>query len=170
MASSPYIYRIFVTDPEFRNKYREHVAQHNKKLREDPLPDAGFDLLCPGVPILAASGSTVSVDFGLVGVMYKKTGMNEYAPVAYTTEPRSSISKTPLRLANSRGIIDAGYRGHLLGKFDVLGLESYSIQPYQRLLQVLAPTLDAFSVELVDRLEDLGVTRRGAGGFGSTGF
>ena len=32
--------------------------------------------------------------------------------------PRSSIYKTPLRLANNTGIIDSGYRGNLMGAFD----------------------------------------------------
>ena len=40
--------------------------------------------------------------------------------------PRSSLSKTMLRLANSVGIIDAGYRGHLIGMFDVINNEENS--------------------------------------------
>ena len=37
---------------------------------------------------------------------------------AYYLFPRSSISKTPLRLANSIGLIDGGYRGELIGMVD----------------------------------------------------
>ena len=37
---------------------------------------------------------------------------------AYYLFPRSSISKTPLRLANSIGLIDGGYRGELVGMVD----------------------------------------------------
>jgi dUTP pyrophosphatase len=84
--------------------------------------------------------------------------------------PRSSLSKTSLRLANSVGIIDSGYRGNLIGMFDLLGIESYEVNQYDRLVQVCAPGLVPIYVEIVDMLEDLGThTLRGTGGFGSTG-
>jgi dUTP pyrophosphatase len=156
-----YCFRMFVADTNFRNKYREHVTEHNERLRTNPLMDSGFDMLCPE-GVLARCGELLSIDSGIVGVMYR-----DGRPVAYTTEPRSSISKTPLRLANSRGIIDAGYRGNLIGKFDVLA--DYTVTQYQRLLQVLTPTLEPFSVVIVETLEELGSTQRGSGGFGSTG-
>ena len=82
--------------------------------------------------------------------------------------PRSSISKTPLRLANSTGIIDAGYRGHLMGMFDVIYVNETNINKYDRHLQICAPGLIPIVVDIV---EDLGEeTARGDGGFGSTGF
>ena len=92
----------------------------------------------------------------------------------YYMYPRSSISKTPLRLANSVGIIDSGYRGHLMGMFDCLPLaqagESYTIQPFDRLLQICSPDLGPIYVLLVDFENELGGnTERGIGGFGSTG-
>jgi dUTP pyrophosphatase len=159
---STYCFRIFVRDPDFRNKYREHAKLHNDRLRTDPLMDSGFDLYCP-TQLAATAGSLLSIDLGIVGVMYR-----DGRAVAYTTEPRSSICNTPLRLANSRGIIDAGYRGNLIGKFDVQR-DCYKIEPGTRLLQVLTPTLEPFPVEIVDTLEQLGTSIRGERGFGSTG-
>ncbi len=83
--------------------------------------------------------------------------------------PRSSISKTPLRLANSTGIVDSGYRGPLIGMFDCLRPQ-YVVERFDRLIQVCAPGLMPIYVELVDRVEDLGEdTVRGEGGIGSTG-
>jgi len=83
--------------------------------------------------------------------------------------PRSSISKTPLRLANSTGIVDSGYRGPLIGMFDCI-TPQYVVERFDRLIQVCAPGLMPIFVELVDRLEDLGAeTVRGEGGIGSTG-
>jgi dUTP pyrophosphatase len=79
--------------------------------------------------------------------------------------PRSSLSKTRLRLANSVGIIDSGYRGHLIGAFDAL--DDYSVQAGDRLVQVCAPGLVPIMVTVLDDLGD--VTARGSGGFGSTG-
>ena len=82
--------------------------------------------------------------------------------------PRSSISKTQLRLANSTGIIDAGYRGNLMAMFDVE--ESHTGTKFDRYIQICAPSLVPIIVEIVDSLEDLGEeTERGTGGFGSTG-
>ena len=74
-----------------------------------------------------------------------------------------------MRLANNQGIIDAGYRGNLIGMFDCIEQEYY-IQEYLRLLQICAPGLMPIYVNIVDTFEDLGQsTLRGDGGFGSTG-
>ena len=43
---------------------------------------------------------------------------DDYLPTSYMLVPRSSISKTPLRMANSIGIIDAGYRGEIMAAVD----------------------------------------------------
>jgi len=95
--------------------------------------------------------------------------------------PRSSLSKTQLRLANSTGIIDAGYRGHLMGMFDVVNISpdnlqnenrdaDYFGQKYDRYLQICAPGLVPIIVEIVETKNELGLeTERGDGGFGSTG-
>ena len=47
---------------------------------------------------------------------------------AYYLFPRSSISKTPLRLANSIGLIDGGYRGELVGMVDNIYPEDYAVK------------------------------------------
>jgi dUTPase len=96
--------------------------------------------------------------------------------------PRSSISKTRMRLANSVGIIDAGYRGDLIAAVDTIGLfgstdiwhtwkETLSpIKKYDRYFQVCAPDLSPFLVHIVGTEAELGApTTRGTGGFGSTG-
>ena len=81
--------------------------------------------------------------------------------------PRSSIGKTPLRLANSVGIIDAQYRGYLIVQVDNISNEPYTIQRGQRLFQICSQDLIPFSsVKIVDSLLD---TDRGAKGIGSTG-
>ena len=45
----------------------------------------------------------------------------------YFLMPRSSISKTPLRLCNSVGLIDAGYRGEIMAAVDNIKQEDYTI-------------------------------------------
>ena len=85
--------------------------------------------------------------------------------------PRSSISKSNLRLANNVGIIDAGYRGHLIGMFDVIYTDGITIEKFDRNLQICAPGLIPIIAELVTSMDDLGEkTLRGEGGFGSTGL
>ena len=85
---------------------------------------------------------------------------------AYYLFPRSSISKTPLRMANSIGLIDGGYRGEIMAMCDNIKDFSYIAEKGHRLFQLVAADCSPIHYELVDNLT---VTTRGAGGFGSTG-
>ena len=58
--------------------------------------------------------------------------------VAYYLFPRSSISKTPLRMANSIGLIDGGYRGEIMAMCDNIKSQSYTAEKGQRLFQLVA--------------------------------
>ena len=94
----------------------------------------------------------------------------KWASSGYYSYPRSSISKTPLMLANHVGIIDSGYRGPLIGAFrNIASQVPYVVEEYTRLLQICAPDLRPIIVELVEEsfFEE---TERGSGGFGSTGI
>ncbi len=86
--------------------------------------------------------------------------------IAYYLFPRSSISKTPLRMANSIGLIDGGYRGEIMAMCDNIKTASYMAEKGQRLFQLVATDSSPIHYELVDELE---MTTRGTGGFGSTG-
>lgn len=90
---------------------------------------------------------------------------NKDRNISYYLYPRSSISKTPLRMSNSVGIIDAGYRGPIMVSIDNISDNMYEIKQGQRLFQLCSPTLEAISFELTDVLSE---TTRGEGGFGST--
>ena len=84
----------------------------------------------------------------------------------YYLFPRSSISKTPLRLSNSIGLIDAGYRGEIMAPCDNIKDIEYTVEEGQRLFQLVASDSSPISFSLVDELSE---TSRGTGGFGSTG-
>ena len=186
-------------DPTLKNIYLEAVEKHNQKLAEDPIYyDAGFDLFLPDnstmVAKLSADGqispfnfvsrssiiqnncfmlnSINKVDFKVkcsAMIVDNATLDFIWQPTPFYTYARSSLSKTPLRLANNQGIIDTGYRGNLIGMFDCLS-ENYSPEPNSRLLQICAPGLLPIYVNVVDTIEELGLsTARGEGGFGSTG-
>ena len=85
---------------------------------------------------------------------------------AYYLMPRSSISKTPLRMSNSIGLIDGGYRGEIMASCDNIKDYTYKVEKGQRLFQIVSPDLSPIDYSLVDTLTD---TTRGKGGFGSTG-
>ena len=87
--------------------------------------------------------------------------------IAYYLFPRSSISKTPLRMANSIGLIDGGYRGEIMAMCDNIKPKSYTAEKGQRLFQLVATDSSPIQYELVKELE---MTTRGTGGFGSTGM
>ena len=86
--------------------------------------------------------------------------------IAYFLIPRSSISKTPLRLSNSIGLIDGGYRGELMASCDNIKSECYTIKEGDRLFQLVSQNCSEIKYEIVGELSD---STRGAGGFGSTG-
>jgi dUTPase len=100
-----------------------------------------------------------------------QTPVNRRYNTGYYMYPRSSLSKTAFRLANSVGIIDAGYRGNLMGRFDNVSKDdAFLIQSVWRPVQICAPGLEPIYVEIVDDIAELGAdTARGIGGFGSTG-
>ncbi len=86
---------------------------------------------------------------------------------AYLLMPRSSISKTPLRMANSIGLIDGGYRGEIIAVCDNIKGAPYTAHRGDRLFQLVA--LDGSPIEYELR-DELSATTRGGGGFGSTGL
>ena len=93
------------------------------------------------------------------------------SPVCYYLYPRSSTgAKTPLRLSNSVGIIDTGYRGNIIAIFDNLTINDYNVSEGDRLVQICAPNIEyPLKLNIVSKLESLGITERGEGGLGSTG-
>lgn len=193
----------------YQQKVQEH---NGKILAATATPDSGFDLFMPtdgteygyGVDNLLSRNdinnpgiTTSSCVDGARGLnLAVRACMRKYdnardddtiisaspSPCGFYLYPRSSISKTRMRLANSVGIIDAGYRGDLIAAVDTIGLFGSTdiwhiwketltpIKKYDRYFQVCAPDLSPFLVHIVDTEEDLSPpTTRGHGGFGSTG-
>ena len=137
-------------DKTLREKYMDAANKHNDKVDNSPYPDSGFDLYQPKkirlVPINPVLLEIYSCDMKVKAAMYEGA-----QPVGYYMYPRSSITKTPLRLANSVGIIDSGYRGNLGAKFDEIeGWVGWESEDYHRLLQICSGTLKPFRVVIVD--------------------
>jgi dUTP pyrophosphatase len=165
MTSQDYTFlKIFIDDNELKSIYKSAVDKHNTAVKSSIYPDAGFDLYVPKEYIVKP-GEVGKVDFKIVAAASSSLGR----PMSFFTYPRSSIYKTPLRLANSTGIIDSGYRGTLRGMFDNRSNETYVLEKDTRFLQICSPTLSPIIVSIVDDITHLGITERGDGGFGSTG-
>jgi len=188
---------IFVNDEDDGDLKRLYIGaaeNHNKKILEDPhFYDAGFDLYLPknsnkndilddGTRFFSIGWENNPIPVNKVDFKVKccakiYDGSRSYFTPFYTYA-RSSLSKTPLRLANNQGIIDAGYRGNLIGMFDCIynidnsseRLFDWYMEKYTRMLQICAPALIPIYVNIVNSIEELGpTTLRGQGGFGSTG-
>lgn len=81
--------------------------------------------------------------------------------------PRSGLSiKHGITLINCVGTIDEDYRGELCIPIVNLSTEEYTIQPNERIAQMVIAKYEQAKLEVVTELSD---TVRGEGGFGSTG-
>ncbi len=97
------------------------------------------------------------------------TGFFIELPVGYEAQvrPRSGLAyKYGLTVLNSPGTIDADYRGEVKVLLVNLSNESYTVQPGERIAQVVVARHEQVTWQEVDAL---GETARGAGGYGSTG-
>ena len=117
------------------------------------------------------------------------TGLHVALPEGYEMEirPRSGLTKTKLIIANSPGTVDADFRGVILFIFEAIdciilfpyynnyinnGVTSELHFPYgigDRCAQLLIRRYEEIAWHEVDSLEELGETKRGHGGHGSTG-
>jgi dUTP pyrophosphatase len=161
-----YKLKIYIGNSDIKEKYFEHANNHNYQVLTK-FPNAGFDLLTPVDIVVPKYPSKVT--FVPLDIKCEMIDTMNGTSNGFYMYPRSSISKTPLMLANHIGVIDSGYRGVVMGAFRNLDPESdFIIQANTRLLQITHPSLSPFIVQLVDESE-LSTTARGAGGFGSTG-
>lgn len=154
-----------------KEKYRDAIANFNATV-EDQHRDSGFDIFIPSNIHHSYDDKQISINHCIKAACYKELISTEY-PSGYYMYPRSSISKSRYRMANSVGIIDSGYRGNLIAKLDILPVQegNVSISQYTRLFQICSPDLSSFrSVKLVNKNHPIfrDATIRGSGGFGST--
>ena len=156
-----------VTEAPLKALYTEKIIEMKQKHLTATHIDSGFDLFVPSTTVIQP-GKIALIDMKVRCAVYIGS---ELKPSPYCLYPRSSVCKRGIMLANSVGIIDSGYRGNLMGMFDVQQTDnsSYILDKNTRLVQICAPNLMPIRAVLVDSIDDLGITERGAGGFGSTG-
>jgi dUTP pyrophosphatase len=134
-----------------------------KKLHKDAVissyakkGDAGLDLTAVSESwnddnsmVTYGTGLAIEIPEGYMGLLF----------------PRSSVSKTTLSLSNSVGLLDSGYRGEVMFKYRYPE-EGLVYDIGDRVGQIVI--LPYPSIEF-EEVEELTVTERGEGGFGSSG-
>jgi dUTP pyrophosphatase len=121
--------------------------------------DAGFDLssamdaeIGPGERVSIPTGVAVAIPPGHAGLVLPRSGL---------------AAREGLTLANSPGLIDAGYRGELICAMVNLDRDrSVHVARGDRIAQLVIVALPVLSPTWVDELPE---SERGDGGFGSTG-
>ena len=134
---------------DVKKMYEEHSHFHDG--------DAGLDLFVI---------HELTIQAGESAFIHLQISCENLDGKPYLLMPRSSISKTPLRLSNSIGLIDGGYRGEIIAAVDNIKDIPYKVNPGQRLFQLVAMDGSPVHFKIVEELSE---TARGTGGFGSTG-
>lgn len=98
------------------------------------------------------------------------TGLRVQLPHGFEMQlrPRSGLAlKHGITLVNTPGTVDADYRGEIGVILINLGTEPFTINPGERICQMVITTYTRVEWEAVSRLDE---TERGDGGFGHTGL
>ncbi len=122
---------------------------------------AGADLCaCIDEPVAIPPHGRALIPSG-IAIEMEKAGFG-----AFIFARSGLASKSGVCLANSVGVVDGDYRGQI--KVALLNTTDaeYTVQPFDRIAQLVFLPVETADFELADSLSD---TERGAGGFGSTG-
>jgi dUTP pyrophosphatase len=121
--------------------------------------DAGFDLhaidsaaLAPGGRVSIGTGLALELPEGHAGLVLPRSGL---------------AARHGITLVNAPGLIDSGYRGEvrvLLLNTD--SRETFVVSPGDRIAQLVLVRVEA---PVIEELEELAVSERGTGAFGSSG-
>jgi dUTP pyrophosphatase len=136
-------------------RIREYLPQYSTS------GSAGLDLrACTNEKMTINPGDTVLIPTGLA-INIADPG---YAAVIL---PRSGLGhKNGIVLGNLVGLIDSDYQGQLFVSIWNRGKETFELNPFDRIAQLVVIPVVQVDLNIVDDFEE---TERGAGGFGSTG-
>jgi len=135
--------------------------------KEFPLPayatsgSAGLDLrACLAAPLVLEPGRAELLPTGLA-IHVEDPGL------AAVILPRSGLGhKHGIVLGNLVGLIDSDYQGQLMVSCWNRGREPYTVQPGERIAQLIVVPVVQVELDVVESFE---ASARGAGGFGSSG-
>lgn len=142
---------------EFRVKKLHPDAKIPKRATEG---SAGYDLcactqepvtIAPGERYVFPTGIAVALPENVAGMIYTRSGLG---------------IKHGIHVTNGVGVIDWDYRGEIRVGLHNLSHEPYTVNPGDRIAQLILTPVVTPNITEVFELEE---TDRGAGGFGSTG-
>jgi dUTP pyrophosphatase len=142
---------VKLLDPRMADYLPHYATQGSAGMDLRALLDAPLTL-APGECQLVRTGLAIHIaDPGLAGLILPRSGLGH---------------KHGIVLGNLVGLIDSDYQGELMVSVWNRGQASFTLEPFERLAQyVLVPVVQA-ELEVV---EDFDESRRGTGGFGSSG-
>ncbi|MFY8018893.1 MAG: dUTP diphosphatase [Inhella sp.] len=140
-----------ILDPRLAEQLPAYATPGSAGLDLRAALDAPLELV-PGQTVLVPTGISIHIaDPGLAAMILPRSGLGH---------------KHGIVLGNLVGLIDSDYQGPLMVSAWNRGSSSYTLQPLERLAQlVIVPVVQA-QFRVVDSFE---ASQRGAGGFGSTG-
>lgn len=121
---------------------------------------AGYDLCAcmdapqtiePGERCVFPSGLAAEIPAGTAGFVFTRSGLG---------------IKKGIHVTNGVGVIDSDYRGEIQIGLRNLSAEPYTVQPGERIAQMI---IMPYFAPVIEEVTSLTETDRGAGGFGSTG-
>ena len=121
---------------------------------------AGYDLCAcmdapqtigPGERCVFPSGLAAEIPAGTAGFVFTRSGLG---------------IKKGIHVTNGVGVIDSDYRGEIQVGLCNIGREAYTVQPGERIAQMVVMPVCMFPLTETGTLDE---TERGSGGFGSTG-
>ena len=142
---------VKILDPRMADAMPGYATAGSAGLDLRACLDAPLELQ-PGAAALIPTGLAIHIaDPGLAGLLLPRSGLGH---------------KHGIVLGNLVGLIDSDYQGPLMVSCWNRGSAAYTVQPMERIAQlVLVPVVQAM-FRRVDSFED---SARGVGGFGSTG-
>jgi dUTP pyrophosphatase len=144
-----------------------------EKITIKVIKDEGVTL--PKYETLGAAGMDVRanikepITLGSLDRVLIPLGLKLEIPEGYEVQvrPRSGLAlKHGIGMANSIGTIDSDYRGEIGAIIVNLSKEPYTIQPQERIGQIVLNKVSQIEWEVVEKLSE---SERGSGGFGHTG-
>ena len=148
-----HVLQLKVLDARFGTQWElpTYATEHSAGLDLRAALDAPL-ALAPGQAVLVPSGLAIHIgDPGLCALILPRSGLGH---------------KHGIVLGNGTGLIDADYQGPLLISVWNRGHEAFTIQPGDRIAQVMVLPVVRVSLQVVDTFAD---SARGTGGFGHTG-
>tara|TARA_B100000287_G_scaffold194679_1_gene183818 strand:+ start:2283 stop:2732 length:450 start_codon:yes stop_codon:yes gene_type:complete len=138
-------------EPDDDNHWKKHPTYNKAKKNKD----VGLDIPMQESVIIPKNSKSFKIDLGFKGK----------SSHGYMLIPRSSITKTGIRLANSIGIIDQSYRGKVMAVVDNISDIDVLFQEGCCYFQIVSFDGNLPRYQIGDVSID---TDRGEGGFGST--